>query len=1031
MVYFKISGEKIKLTKFNEDSRVKIPAIVQLTRLGYTFIPKVRMRFIHEQTCIFKDLFKDSISKINGNSYSNREIDAFLSQLSTKLDNKDLGKAFFDALQGNFDCKLIDFNDFDNNTFSVVTELTYKNGEDEFRPDITVLINGMPLAFIEVKKPNNIEGMLAERNRINARFKNPAFNRFMNITQLLIFSNNLEYDDENADPVQGAFYAAPDFGFVKFNRFREEDSRLLETIASEDPNTEKLILQDTNLVSCLSTSEYETNKDALSPTNRILTSLLSRSRLRMILKYALVYVRMPDEAGLAKIEKHVMRYPQIFATYAIERKLNEGLKKGIIWHTQGSGKTALAYYNVRYLRDYFQKQRIITKFYFIVDRLDLAQQASDEFKARGLRVELVGSKDEFIKNIGDTASASANKGEPTITVVNIQKFSTDSVAKASDYRLNIQRVYFLDEVHRSYNPGGSFLANLMSSDRDAILIGLTGTPLISGEFKSREIFGDYIHTYYYNKSISDGYTLRMIREGIETSFRSKINQVYDEIVAQGTIKKEQVFAHRKFVKPLVEYILKDFRRSRVMHGEDGLGGMIVCDSSEQARMIYDEIVLQNTDVSHIETQMAAEKEPLFPPSPENVSAALILYDEGTKQTRKEYRNDFKRGGIDLLVVYNMLLTGFDAPRLKKLYLMRKIEHHNLLQTLTRVNRPYKKFKYGFVVDFADIRSEFDRANRDYLKELNEELGDEAIHYSNLFKSTEEIVSEIEEIKERLFLFPLDNLEYFQRAISAISDKKELHELRDCIEKLKSLYNVIKVMGYTELLERFEFDKVSKLLAEVEHRIGIINLNASLVSETDNTGILNLALDSIEFVFTKISESELKIADKFRAELEKARLELEGNFDKKDPQFLSLLEELKRIFRKKGIEELTAAEMNEAIDELEALQKKAKTLNDRDGLLADKYEGDAKFVRVHKRVKEHGLGQIRGEAVLNGLLLEVKHRIDGLILDNRAILANENYFSEETKTAIIETLEAKGIRDMELVRFMNGNLAAEYIGERAA
>jgi len=379
----------------------------------------------------------------------------------------------------------------------------------------------------------------------------------------------------------------------------------------------------------------------------------------------------------------------------------------------------------------------------------------------------------------------------------------------------------------------------------------------------------------------------------------------------------------------------------------------------------------------------------------------------------------------------MLLTGFDAPRLKKLYLMRKIEHHNLLQTLTRVNRPYKKFRYGFVVDFADIRSEFDQANRDYLKELNEELGDEAVHYSNLFKSTEEIVSEIEEIKERLFLFPLDNLEHFQRAISAISDKKELHELRDCVDKLKSLYNVIKVMGYTELLERFEFDKVSKLLAEVEHRIGIINLNASLASETDNTGILNLALDSIEFVFTKISESELKIADKFRAELEKARLELEGNFDKKDPQFLSLLEELKRIFRKKGIEELTAVEMNKAIDELEALQKKAKTLNDKDGLLADKYEGDVKFVRVHKRVKEHGLGQIRGEAVLNGLLLEVKHRIDGLILDNRAILANENYFSEETKTAIIETLEAKGIRDMELVRFMNGNLAAEYIGERAA
>ena len=906
------------MQKFNEDSRVKIPALLQLTRLGYTFLPKSSMNSVDAQTCIFKDVFKNSLSKINKKDYSDRDINDFISQLSTKLDNKDLGKTFFEALAGNFDCKLIDFQNFDNNAFNVVTELTYKNGEDEFRPDITILINGMPLAFLEVKKPNNIEGMLAERNRINVRFKNPAFNRFMNITQLLIFSNNLDYDDENADPVQGAFYAAPDFESVRFNRFREEDSLLLETVPTEDPNIEKQILQDTNLVSCIGSPEYEMNKDPRTPTNRILTSLLSRSRLRMLLKYGIVYVRMPDEDGLSRIEKHVMRYPQLFATYAIERKLDAGVRKGIIWHTQGSGKTALAYYNVRYLTDYFQKHHSIAKFYFIVDRLDLAQQASDEFKARGLKVLSVSSKEEFIKNIGEAGSVSGNKGELSITVVNIQKFSAESVAKASDYRLNVQRIYFLDEVHRSYNPQGSFLANLLSSDREAVMIGLTGTPLISGDFKSKEIFGDYIHTYYYNKSISDGYTLRLIREGIETSFHSKINKVYDEIVAQGTIKKEQVFAHKKFVEPLVEYILNDFRRSRIMHGESGLGGMIVCDSSEQARVIYDQILLQNIETvkasTTIPNKIAAEARLRFPKSQDAVSAALILHDEGTKEIRRGYRNDFKRGDIDILVVYNMLLTGFDAPRLKKLYLMRKIEHHNLLQTLTRVNRPYEKFKYGFVVDFADIRDEFDQANKDYLKELNEELGDESVNYSNLFKSTEEIAAEIEEIKERLFLYPLDNLESFQRAISAIADKKELYELRDCIEKLKAFYNVIQIMGYSDLLETFAFEKVGKLLSEVEHRIGIVNLNASLASESDTTNILNLALDSIEFVFTKISQSELKIADKFREDLEKARRELEGNFDKKDPQFLSLFEELKRIFRKKGIEELTADEMSETIGE---------------------------------------------------------------------------------------------------------------------
>jgi hypothetical protein len=105
--------------------------------------------------------------------------------------------------------------------------------------------------------------------------------------------------------------------------------------------------------------------------------------------------------------------------------------------------------------------------------------------------------------------------------------------------------------------------------------------------------------------------------------------------------------------------------------------------------------------------------------------ALILHDEGTKEERKQRVEDFKEGKIDILFVYNMLLTGFDAPRLKKLYLGREIKSHNLLQALTRVNRTYGKHRFGYVVDFVDIRRQFDLTNQAYLRELNDELGDEA------------------------------------------------------------------------------------------------------------------------------------------------------------------------------------------------------------------------------------------------------------------------------------------------------------------
>ena len=110
-------------------------------------------------------------------------------------------------------------------------------------------------------------------------------------------------------------------------------------------------------------------------------------------------------------------------------------------------------------------------------------------------------------------------------MVNIQKFKDDTdILRVTDYDISTQRVYFLDEVHRSYNPTGSFLANLYNSDRNAILIGLTGTPLIGQDRRSRDTFGNYIHKYYYNASIADGYTLKLIREGIETNYQYSISK---------------------------------------------------------------------------------------------------------------------------------------------------------------------------------------------------------------------------------------------------------------------------------------------------------------------------------------------------------------------------------------------------------------------------------------------------------------------------------------------------------------------------
>ena len=577
----------IIMAKFDENSRVKIPAIVHATKLGYNYLSiKDNKEQIEPRTNIFKNVFKESLNRINNLELTDSEIDSIIDELCIVLNNEDLGRSFYKILiNGYKNIKLIDFENESNNTYNVVTELTYQNGEDEFRPDVILLINGMPLSFIEVKKPNNREGILAERNRINDRFKNKKFIRFVNLTQILVFSNNQEYNDDSVVPIEGAFYGTPSYSNVFFNCFREEDTSIYDKLKDLDFNVENEILKDNNYVSIKGTSEYATNKASTTPTNRLMTSLFHKSRILKILKYGIAYVEKTDDSGITYIQKHIMRYQQLFATFAIENKLNENVKRGIIWHTQGSGKTALAYYNVKYLTDYFQKKNKITKFYFIVDRLDLLKQASDEFQARGLEVVKVNSKEEFKKNIA-SSEASSSTGNLCINVVNIQKFSDESIVKESDYNVEVQRIYFLDEAHRSYNPRGSFLSNLLSSDRDAVMIALTGTPLIGTNFKTKDIFGDYIHKYYYNKSIADGYTLKLIREGIETSYKTQLQQTLDEIKREVKASDEEIFAHPKYTKALTKYIVDDFKKSRIAFDDNSIGGMIVCDSQAQARRVF-------------------------------------------------------------------------------------------------------------------------------------------------------------------------------------------------------------------------------------------------------------------------------------------------------------------------------------------------------------------------------------------------------------------------------------------------------------
>ena len=446
---------------FCEDSRVKFPTLMHLMGMGYKYIsqrglftkyvtiPKTESDTL---TNILLQPFSEAYLRLNPLSTQD-DADAMLHRIQKSLNNDDLGRQFYKEILLDTRNKIIDLssptNFIRNNTFQVATEMTCGDLScDNFRPDITIFINGLPLAFIEVKKENNHEGVDAERKRMKTRFTNPCFRRFLNITQIMVFSNDMEYDEQLK---QGAYYATIGKTSTLYNCFREEGQNsfpIQKRYHPVTPEDEEILLRDNNVPQYKNNSDYKTNCKAETPTKRLCESLFSFERFYFFLRYGIAYVDHPN--GL---QKHVMRYPQVFATKAIERHLDKGEQKGIIWHTQGSGKTALAYFNVKYLTDYYSQQGIVPQFFFIVDRIDLLEQAQKEFTRRGLKVNPVQSKEDFAKLIKDGVTTQNKEGKLEITVVNIHKFSKDSRALAKNaYNVKVKRIYFIDEAHRNYNP---------------------------------------------------------------------------------------------------------------------------------------------------------------------------------------------------------------------------------------------------------------------------------------------------------------------------------------------------------------------------------------------------------------------------------------------------------------------------------------------------------------------------------------------------------------------------------------------------
>ncbi|WP_317303331.1 DEAD/DEAH box helicase family protein [Acidaminococcus timonensis] len=999
------------MLKFNEDTRVKIPATLQFLRIGYSY-QSMKDADIDFNTKIFVNRFKPALEKINGKSFTDAEIEALLSEIHTLIRNNDLGRSWYLRLiDGANDIHLVDFNHPENNDLAVVDELPFtieKDTEDgSFRPDINILINGMPLAFLEVKKPNNENGIQAEFNRmIGDRLKNPAYRKFFNLIQFVSFSNNMEYengDDAQAEVVKaGSFYSSPNGLKTRFSFFRENDKNYHEDYPykSLDDDFCRDIIKDLGYnPAVFDLPEFKTNDSVMTPCNRFITSFYDKKRILFLLKYGICYLKASNNNPP---EKHIMRYPQFFASQRLLARLDKNEKRGIIWHCQGSGKTELAVYLNRILHDYYAKKSIITRFYFVVDRLELLRQDNGEFSNRYLQVTNVNTRKEFSSELNKVLPKSSLDGKiGEFVVVNIQKFEEAIPKAVNEYNTNIQRVFFIDEAHRSYALNGSYFKNLILCDPNAVYVALTGTPLLSKKERSNLKFGDYIHKYFYDASIADGYTLRIKKEKIDTVVKSDIKMNLQ--MEDPDLNSADVYESDPYISYLGKYIEKDFKGFRLINQDDSIGGMIVCRSNLQAKKL------------HAWFQKNSK-----------LSTGLVITDEGDPrqaEANKNNQNDFKyEGHPDLLIVEYMLTTGYDVSRLKKMYLLRGPHAQGLLQTISRVNRPYKSpegkiYHYGYITDFVDIEEEYDRTLNEYLKELEKDIND-VDDDENQHNSLNGLLVDVDTIRQKLktyeetlkFIIDEDNLEKFSRTLSYFN-KDALLKIRQQLKGIKDCYVELMLSNAMDDAAAIDIERINKKLRLTQEKIDFINLKEEPVRMLDLISDEEVVEIVYEFIKTSVSVIDLSRFDpedarykRFNRTLKNVKHEISKNRNKADIRMVSLDAALQQLFARMDIHSLD--DLDSLSDELSAILKKAMAINAENDRLAARYDGNFGLVKTYQDIMTDRpeLNNKDVEAAVGLVYEKIKDAIAADIL----VVQGRQGFIDETKKKVVKELLKNGL-----------------------
>ncbi len=457
------------------------------------------------------------------------------------------------------------------------------------------------------------------------------------------------------------------------------------------------------------------------------------------------------------------------------------------------------------------------------------------------------------------------------------------------------------------------------------------------------------------------------------------------------------------------YIIKDLLNFRQLHDNERLKAMVVCFSSKQAKLanwLFNEV-----------------QEKVFQENPNlnilnKLKSSLILHDE---QEVKEKIYSFKHEDTDIVFVFNMLLTGFDLPNLKRLYIHRELKDHNLLQALARVNRSYNNMSFGYLIDFVGIKENYNKTTDDYLKELNQfNQSDSNIkdNLKDMFADRNILEKDIKNAYDDLFDYPIDDIEGMTSAIVSISEMNELLKVSRAINTLKERYNLIRTSNDKKILslkEKIDIEKINKISSmlgkKAKHLHALKNIN-----EPKNPNDLIILEDLIALLDFKIEfkeSKELRFKEKkeISAKYKQAKEILEKIPDQKDKEIQKIYKEFSKLLQTPA----TSQNFDGISHSYSAIISQLKQNKEQTTNLLSKYNNDLAYAITHKRLHERLIMEenISDPVGIFTLLSALKKSIDERISKRQEILNEEYHLKNAIKLELRNAFkENPSLKDLE-------------------